>query len=62
MFPAPHLVCWQLEFSSLEVAFDPIVPYTEGGRMEVTVFNKHPVPIEIFSLEFDRSVPESLWL
>ena len=46
----------QLEFSSLELEFDPIVPYDEGGRMEVTIFNKHPIPMEIFSLEFDRSV------
>ena len=49
MFPR-----WQLDFSSLELAFEPIVPYNDGGRMAVTIFNKHPIPLEIFSLEFDR--------
>ncbi|KAF0295084.1 Hydrocephalus-inducing [Amphibalanus amphitrite] len=47
-----------LDFSTTELAFEPIVPYNEGGRMEVTIFNKHPIPLEIFSIEFDRQYLE----
>ncbi|XP_037085533.1 hydrocephalus-inducing protein-like [Pollicipes pollicipes] len=47
-----------LEFSTLELQFEPIIPYTEGGLAEVVVFNPHPVPIELYSLEFDRQYLE----
>lgn len=36
------------------IEFEPILPYSIGSEVEVTVGNNMDYPIEMYSLEFDK--------
>ncbi|XP_073785286.1 hydrocephalus-inducing protein homolog isoform X1 [Danio rerio] len=44
----------QLEFSSSEINFGSILPYSEGKVAEVIIRNPCPFPTEFYSLDFDK--------
>ncbi|XP_073706753.1 hydrocephalus-inducing protein homolog [Garra rufa] len=48
----------QLEFSSSELDFGSILPFSEGKVAEVVVCNPCPFPIEFYSLDFDKQYLE----
>ncbi|XP_051512768.1 hydrocephalus-inducing protein homolog [Myxocyprinus asiaticus] len=48
----------QLEFSSSELDFGPILPYSKGKMAEVMVRNPCSFPVEFYSLDFDKQYLE----
>ncbi|KAG2469946.1 HYDIN protein, partial [Polypterus senegalus] len=48
----------QLDFSPSVLQFGPVLPYTYGDELEVTVKNPCAFPIEFYSLEFDKQYLE----
>lgn len=45
----PHLL-----FDKHMIEFSPILPFSNGSEIEVTVSNPMDYPIEVYSLEFDK--------
>lgn len=44
----------RVEFSTTLLQFGPILPHSSGQALELTVTNPTPVPVEIYSVDFDK--------
>lgn len=48
----------QLIFNPTIAEFEPVLPFSPGSEVEVTVTNPMPYPVEFYSLEFDQQYLE----
>ena len=48
----------RVEFSSTLLEFGPVLPHSVGQELELTVTNPTPVPVEIYSVDFDKRYRE----